>query len=143
MKENDYSISCEYVFRPRFSDMDSYMIAHHSNYFCWFEEARFYFLQKKMGLSAETISDLKIPVIDIFCKYHRPVEFGSEYVILLKVSGDYDNYKFQCDYRLLSSNKEKQYAKGYSTHVFLDNGEIMTRLPDDILAKFMKLVGNE
>jgi acyl-CoA thioesterase FadM len=51
-------ISFDYSIEPRFSDFDLYGIAHHSRYFYWFEEARFYFMKEIMDMTSDEVAEL-------------------------------------------------------------------------------------
>ena len=132
-----------YIIRPRFSDIDSYDIAHHSKYFCWFEEARFYFLFNCINLEKELIATMKFPVTNIYCKYYKPVIYGNDYVIKAKVEYEIGNPIIKYSYKLVNENQKVLYAKGYSEHIALDQeGNYVMDISDEIKEKLLSIQKN-
>ena len=126
----------KYKFRPRFADCDSYAIAHHSKYFCWFEEARFYFLFDCIKLDKKITESLKFPVVNIYCKYYKSVVYGNNYIVIAKIEFELNNPIIKFSYRLLSEDSKTLYAKGNSEHVTLDNeGNYVMEITEEIKEK--------
>src|SRR5258708_13428847 len=59
----------------RFADVDMMQVAHHSAYIHWFEQIRFSFLERIMGVQCEELTRAKIafPVIECHANYLPPV----------------------------------------------------------------------
>ncbi|MHB1391649.1 MAG: acyl-CoA thioesterase [Clostridia bacterium] len=133
-------ISFKYNFTPRFSDIDSYSIAHHSGFFYWFEEARYYFLQAILKVGIEDINKLRVPVTRLGCDYKKPVYFGEVYVIITKLIIPEDKPLLRFEYNIMNSTETIGFAQGFTEHVFVNNyGGLLFKIPDFILEKLEQL----
>lgn len=130
----------KYKFKPRFTDIDSYGIAHHSKYLCWFEEARFFFLESIMGLTSDNVIGYRFPVVRLEVNYKKPIKFGEYYIILSTLKCNYDKAKIKFEYKILDLLEKELLSDGYTEHVFLsEKGELLLNIPDIITEK-LKLV---
>lgn len=131
--------SFTYKFMPRFADIDSYSIAHHSKYFCWFEMARFHFMGEYLDLPLSTVHEFRSPVIRLGCEFNQPVLFGQEYTIETIVSYKLPKASLTFNYEI-KNDSGQLIAKGFTEHVFLNsNNELMLSFPDIILRKMLSL----
>jgi len=134
----------KYKFRPRFSDIDRYGIAHHSRYFYWFEEARFYWLNKALKLSIEEQLELYAPISNLSAEYKKPIVFEQDYIILCHVTvGDFKpTIKF--DYKIMDISEDTLFSLGYTEHVFTNSkGELLFEIPEYLIEYFKSLIIKE
>lgn len=132
--------SFKYSFKPRFSDIDKYGIAHHSKYFCWFEEARYYLLESILQISKENLLQLYAPIISLKAEYKKSIVFENTYVILVKVIINNFKAAAKFEYKIMDSNEEILFATGYTEHVFTKStGELLLETPDFLYDK-IKLI---
>ncbi|WP_192930254.1 acyl-CoA thioesterase [Alkaliphilus pronyensis] len=134
------TLSFKYKFKPRFSDIDRYGIAHHSKYFCWFEEARYYFLESILKIPQEELVQLYAPITSLKADYKKSIIFENSYVIVVSLSIDEFKSFVQFQYEIMDCNEETIYAKGLTEHVFTkSNGELLFEIPDFLYEK-IKLI---
>ena len=77
----------DYYFEPRFRDTDAYMVIHHSNYFCYFEEARYHFSEDILCFPTEIMDpeNVKFPVLKAECTYRIGIKYDfKKYCVHLK-----------------------------------------------------------
>ena len=70
-------------FRVRYAETDQMGFAHHSNHLVWFEVARLEFF-RDLGLSYDRLereSQTFLPVVEIRCRYMKPLFYDREFVI--------------------------------------------------------------
>lgn len=135
-----YKIKYTYDFQPAFSDIDSYNCAHHSKFFVWFENARIAFLNEKLELSSDFILKYKFPVVDLSCKFYRPIIFGKQYSIEVLVEVDDDVPIFRFKYRITGYQSRMLYAKGTTSHIISnDRKSICEVIPEELLHRINKL----
>ncbi|EPN5991728.1 acyl-CoA thioesterase [Enterococcus faecalis] len=129
-----------YTLQPRFSDFDSYGIAHHGKYLYWLEEARFDFIRKYFGEDEEhSIHMYKFPLTNQYLKYIKSFKPECTVAIRYNLKGDLISNKFQFFYRLFD-NKNQLCCKGMTTHVLLDDkGNLVKELPDVISDRLIKI----
>jgi acyl-CoA thioester hydrolase len=121
----------EYKFKPRFSDMDSYGIAHHSSFLLWFEESRYHFLEQELDLTRVAVNELRVPVNNLAIDYKRPVYFSGDYLIKGKLCFKQSVARLDFEYRVIDCKNSKLCAKGSTSHVFVnDEGILQLVLPD-------------
>lgn len=126
----------EYRFTPRFADIDSYQIAHHSKYFCWFEDARFYLLDEIIHLSKTDALTLRSPITRLGAEYKRPVLFAQEYIIHTKFIYDYHKPYIKFEYSILDLLETMVFCEAFTEHVFInEQGQLYLNLPDFVLDK--------
>lgn len=129
----------EYRLAPRHSDFDFYQMAHHSKYFCWFEEARFA-LFSQLTKAEDILLKYKLPVTNINCKYLRMVCDVGELRIKVNMVFDHEKPVIHFYYRLMDGKAKKLHAKGWSEHAFLDqDNNLLTMMPEDVVEIFHKL----
>ena len=110
----------EYTRRVYYYETDKMGIVHHSNYIRYMEEARVRALDQ-MGFSFSEMEKqgLSAPVIEISCRYHKPIVFDDEFTVRL-TGGMRSGAVFELDYTIVSG--ETLVAEGRSAHCFIRNG---------------------
>lgn len=126
----------KYKFTPRFADIDSYKIAHHSKYFCWFEEARFYLLGEILDFTKSDTVTIRSPITKLGAEYKRPVLFAEEYVIQTKFVYEYHKPYVKFEYTVMDLSEKNIFCEAYTEHVFInEQDQLYLNLPKYILEK--------
>lgn len=65
--------------RVRYAETDQMGVAHHANYFSWFEMARTD-LMRQRGLAYRDLEagGIRLPVIEAWCRYRAPARYDDE-----------------------------------------------------------------
>ena len=106
--------------RVRYSETGRQGVAHHANYFNWFDTA-LEELVRTCGLSYNDIEDLGYfltPVSDK-CRYYNPAIYNDELTVRLSVL-DISSVKVKFSYEIIREKDAKLIAVGQTTHVFVD-----------------------
>ncbi|MDQ2085438.1 thioesterase family protein [Herbivorax sp. ANBcel31] len=120
--------------RIRLAETDPYGIAHHSNYFTWFEEGRFDYFEKNTYEVSDmkNNSDVVYCNLSIKCKFLKSVGFKDEIQVKTYMSQPsiYARYLFQQE--IINKKTGEKVAECNSTMAGLSrkNWEIIT-LPED------------
>jgi acyl-CoA thioester hydrolase len=111
--------------RVRYKETDQMGIAHHSNYFVWFEIGRTD-LCREVGIPYSEIErrGYLLVVSEISCRFRTPFLYDDEVVIRTSV-GEIASRAMKFNYELYSAGDELS-ATGYSSHLWLD---MKTRRP--------------
>lgn len=114
-------IKYDYRFRGRFRDTDAYGMVHHSNYFCYFEEARYEFSDRVLRLYENQIMEkLKFPVISAECTYKNALYYDlEEYLVRLKFR-ILEAARVEFVYEIRGEGTKKIYAKGRTVHAIIN-----------------------
>ncbi|MGI6256700.1 MAG: acyl-CoA thioesterase [Anaerovoracaceae bacterium] len=134
-----------YNFSVRFRDTDAYGIVHHSNYFCYFEEARYNFSEKVLKLYEQGVmTKLKFPVISAECIYKNALGYAlEEYQVHLKFR-ILEGARIEFRYELLKENERKIYAKGRTVHAILnEEDKLCLQLPKSLQELKERISRNE
>ena len=133
-----------YYFKPRHADFDEYGIAHHSKYFCWFEEAR-YECFEQFGEAFNNLYTLyKFPLSDAKVKYLRPVADTRELCVKVSIELPIKVAVLKIGYRLVEKTTGILLAKGYTNHVFTNKRlELLTKVPKEFLEIVNMLMENQ
>lgn len=133
-------IQNNYLMSPSFSDIDGYQIAHHSKYFCWFEDARFDFLNRKLKMNVQEIENIKVLITNISCQYKRPALFGNKYEIRTTFVFDIKKPQFSFKYKMVDAITRKLVCIGYTEHVMInESGGLMLNYPKLFLNKIKQI----
>ena len=131
------NVTFKYNFRPRFSDIDRYGIAHHSRYFYWFEEARFYWLNKILNVSIEDQLELYAPISNLSADYKKPIIFEQDYVILCHVTAADFKPVVRFEYKIMDVSEDILFSVGHTEHVFTNSkGELLLEIPEYLIKHF-------
>ena len=123
--------------RVRFYDTDEMGVAHHANYFRWFENGRVEFL-RAIGITlGEMVDDgILFPIVEVSAKYFHPAKFDDE--IEIETTGvNLTKAKWDFSYKVRRVSDGEILVEGFSRNVFTNaaTGKI-TRLPEKYFAKF-------
>lgn len=132
-------------FRIRFGDTDAYGIVHHSNFYNYFEEARFQFSADYLGFSEDMANNsaVKFPIIESSCIYRNPLKFSLDYYIIELEFRIVESSKLEFKYVIKDINKKKKYAYGKTVHVIVDEqNKLCVDMPEWLDEK-IKLLSNE
>lgn len=71
------------LIKPRFCEIDSLKITHHSKYIPWLEEASFNFVERVIGISRQELMDMDIynPISSLNCEYKKGVRWSDQVLI--------------------------------------------------------------
>lgn len=124
-------------YRVKFFDTDIMGVAHHSNYFRWFETARVEFL-RALGINLNEMinNGILFPIIDVDAKFHAPARFDDE--LEIEIAPEIlSKAKMKFNYAIRRRGNEKILVEGSSTNVFTHNDKIC-RLPEKFFDKLVK-----
>ena len=132
-----------YVRKINYYETDQMKVVHHSNYFRYFEEARTFFLEE-LGFPYAKLEEEQLisPVVQISCRYKKPVLYGETVHILVrlvKLSG----VRCRFVYEVADEETGELRAVGSSEHCFIDGtGKIvaMNRSCPEFFEAFRKEV---
>ena len=127
-----------YSFRVRYAETDQMGIAHHSNYFVWFEEGRSNFC-RDLGLpyGEWEKNDVFMPVVEVHCRYKSPLLYDE--LVTMEV--------FPCErgaatvtfgYHLRHGDGRLA-AEGWTKHAFADAQGRLIRRETDFIRRLKKL----
>ena len=106
--------------RVRYKETDQMGIAHHSNYFVWFEIGRTD-LCRATGISYAEIErrGYILVVTEISCRYRTPFRYDDEVLIRTSV-GEMGSRLMKFTYELFDVDGREKRANGFSSHIWLD-----------------------
>lgn len=119
------------IFRVRYAETDAMGVAHHSNYFVWFEAGRTE-LMRSLGWSYRQMEDeagVRLPVIEASCRFLRPVRYDDE-VVVKTTARLMSRVRVAFDYELLRPADGTLLAQGRTVHAAVDAGGRPCRLPE-------------
>ena len=115
-----------YSRKAHYHETDQMGIIHHANYLKWMEEARVAFMED-LGFSYKRLEAEGIvsPVMEIGILYRRPVNFGDEVEIRLKITA-YKGTRLELSYAFYELVDGSLCTKATSKHCFLKDGRIIS-----------------
>lgn len=124
-------IEYSYEFRVRFRDTDAYGMVHHSNFFCYFEEARYEFSKNILKLfESQAGRNLKFPVILAECTYKNALCYDLECCQVKLKFRVTEGIKVEFLYEIRKKGNAKIYAKGRTVHAVInEDGKLCVTLP--------------
>jgi acyl-CoA thioester hydrolase len=116
--------------RVRFAETDAQGIAHHANYFVWFELARVAYLAEYAGgYNALREQGLEATVVEGHARYLVPARFDDVIRIWLRCA-DVRGARFRYEYALERVTDGLRIADGWTSHACVDAKTLRpTRLP--------------
>lgn len=125
------------IIEPRFCEIDSLKIVHHSRYVAWYEESYFNFLQNVIGLSKKYLLNLGIynPIASLNCNYKQSVRWND--IVLITTRMNYSSLAyFVMEHKLTTlANPQKVIATANIKHIFTDsNLKLMISTPEKYLS---------
>lgn len=118
-------LTYQYKFSIRFRDTDSYGVIHHSNYFCYFEEARYHFAMDVLSLYEDglKVNNIKFPVLEANCIYKHALTYEqNNFYVDLKFRTVNDS-KLEFLYEIKSESDNRRYASGRTVHGVLNQDD--------------------
>lgn len=105
--------------RVRYGETDQMGIVNNANYPTYYEEARTDWLLQ-LGLSYKKMEEegIMMPLIDLYCKYHRPALYDDVLTIKTAVK-EMPSSKIRFDYTIYNQDGEL-INKGYSQQAFVN-----------------------
>ena len=139
--KTDY-IDYEHICFPRFEDMDSYGILHHSRYLLLIEEAKLAFMQNPEYFGRNVLEeDVKFLISEIQITYVNAIKYkvGVPAVVKLRF-GIEEDIKIVFEFQIYYENKLA--CKGKAIHIATDqNNHIKLELPDGLVERYEILKG--
>lgn len=129
--------------RVRFSDTDAMGIAHHSNYFRFFEVARTDWIKQK-GYDYRMFEHdgFHLALISASAQFKKPTRFDDEIEIRIKAQVDGLRVFFEYEVHMVDAGPKGQVkpgallATGETVHVTVDKNMRPARLPQNIVELF-------
>jgi acyl-CoA thioester hydrolase len=118
--------------RVRYPETDQMGVAHHTSHLVWFEIGRTE-MMRSLGCSYADLEreQLFLPVVEVTCRYHRPVGYDDRVVVETGVA-DVGPARIRFQYRLLRPDTDELIATGTTLHAALNGKRRPTRLPQAI-----------
>jgi acyl-CoA thioester hydrolase len=116
--------------RVRYAETDQMGVVYYGNYLTWFEVGRTDLL-RQMGESYRKLEEdegFYLPVVEAFCRYHRPARYDDLVDIVTRASRP-SRARIQFDYQLSRAADGELLAKGSTLHVIVDQDGRPRRLP--------------
>jgi acyl-CoA thioester hydrolase len=112
-----------YCRKANFYETDQMGIIHHSNYICWFEEARVDYLEQ-INFNYNKVSEYGIDfaVIDVYCEYKSMVRFGDTVHIYASLS-EIESMRMTVNYKIVDAASGRICTLGKTKHFFYDNNK--------------------
>jgi acyl-CoA thioester hydrolase len=122
------------TFHVRYAETDAMRVAHHANYFVWFEMGRAAFCRER-GIDygdMETTHGLFLPIVEAHCRYVAPARYD-DFLTLAVWSKEITKRTLRFGYLLTRDGT--LLAEGETYQILVDaNGRPRT-LPPDLAAK--------
>ncbi len=136
MSKNSEKKTFEYQRPVAYYETDAMGVVHHSNYLRIFEDARVAWLRHKgLAKTHQPHSDVVYAVVDVHCRFMRPLRFGDEITVKLQVKQD--GAKFLFRYAIFKKTDKKTdeaaVCVGHTLHVAIDQKFKITKPPDELL----------
>ncbi|NOY78158.1 MAG: acyl-CoA thioesterase [Calditrichaeota bacterium] len=116
-------------FRVRYVETDQMGIAHHSNYFAWFECGRAE-LMRELGYTYAQMEKegILMPIVEVHCKYIRPA-FYDDLLELRTVVDGLPRARIKLSYVITRVETGEKIAEGDTTLAFLNEDRKPIRAP--------------
>jgi acyl-CoA thioester hydrolase len=127
-----------YTFRVRYAETDQMGIAHHSNYFVWFEEGRSNFC-RDIGLpyGEWEKNGVFMPVVEVHCRYKSSLLYD-EPVTMEVFPAERGAATVTFGYRLRHEDGRLA-AEGWTKHAFADEQGRLIRRETDFIRRLKEL----
>ena len=126
--------------KVHFYETDGMKVAHHANYFKWFEEARVEYMRAG-GLSLNDLMDQGVvfPIMEVSAKYLLPAQYD-DYLLIRTYLREVDRAKLVFEYEVYRESDGALLTVGRSlnTYTKIDTGRI-ARMPKAQLEQFMEI----
>ena len=121
--------------KVRFVETDAMGVAHHSNYFRWFEMGRVEFLkQNNISLNDLIVRGIVFPITDVECKYKHSAKFD-DWILIKTEAESITPVKMIFNYQVIREADGVLLAQGRTQNVFTTKDGKITKLSQDIYQK--------
>jgi acyl-CoA thioester hydrolase len=121
---------CTSSIRVRYAETDQMGIAHHAEYFAWFEVGRTDLLRQRGMTYRELEADgLRLPVIDARARYLRPAHYDDVLEVRTRLVA-LGGARLSFEYEVHRQGTEGPLATGETEHAAVDPSGRPRRLPD-------------
>lgn len=115
--------------KVRFVETDMMGVAHHSNYFRWFEMGRVEYLrQVGIYLNELMAAGIVFPITNVDCQYRASAKFD-DYILIETTLAEVSRAKMVFRYDVRREADGVLLAAGHTTNVFTDHDGKIIRLP--------------
>ncbi len=106
--------------KVRYVETDQMGIAHHSNYYAWFEIGRCNYMAT-CGITYKSIEEqgILLPLIESSCRYIHRAEF-EDVLIIKTMLKELNGVKAIFNYEVIREVDQKLIAKGSTSHAFIN-----------------------
>lgn len=118
--------------RVRYAETDAMGVAHHANYFVWFEAGRTEYT-RAMGLPYREVEagGVRLVVIEAHCHFHRSARYDD--VVAVRTSlRDVSKATLTFAYDVVAKGDGARLAHGYTVHAAIDVGGRVRRIPEAV-----------
>ena len=118
--------------RVRYAETDQMGIAHHAEYFAWFEVGRTDLLRQR-GCTYRELEEqgLRFPVIEVAARYLKPARYDDVLEIRTRLTS-LTPVRLSFEYEVHREGTAGPLATGSTVHASLDRDGRPRRLPDDL-----------
>lgn len=117
----------------RFNDIDLIGHVNNATFLTYFEEARWKFFAEIFG--KENLTKINFIIASIEIDYENPIFPLDEPLVIMWIS-DIGRTSFRFNYKIVSKDRERMFARGSSVQVFYDYSENRPiKVPDEFLEK--------
>jgi acyl-CoA thioester hydrolase len=123
--------------RVRYAETDGMGIAHHKNYFVWFEVGRTEFCRRR-GLTYREVEALGFfsVVVEASCQYKKPLRYDDRFIVRT-VLREATPKKFVFDYDVLRKDDREVLATGHTVHIIVNREGHVSPLPPEVLGTLL------
>ena len=118
----------------RYAETDQMRVAHHANYFVWFEAARSEYCRRySVDYSALEASGYAMPVVEARCRYLQPARYDDELIVTVRAA-DVSSRILRFEYTVLRG--ADKLAAGETRQVLVDRSGRSVPFPLELRALF-------
>jgi acyl-CoA thioester hydrolase len=133
-------VSRETIVRVRYPEVDRMGIAHHANYFVWFEMARTEWLREtgRTYRELEEVDGIQLPVVRAGAQYRAPARYDDRLQVrarLASVGGSRIRFEYQLR---RAGSLDGLLATGYTEHATVNRQGRPIRIPDDLRCRLLE-----
>jgi len=116
--------------RVIYGETDAMGIVYYANYLRWFEIGRTEFM-RSLGITYKDLEaqGLRLPVSEVFCKYHQSARYDDVLVIETRV-GFLKRASIQFAYRIFRKDDGAELVTGTTLHAFVNPQGKILPVPD-------------
>lgn len=106
--------------KVRYKETDQMGVAHHTNYYTWFEVGRGEFM-REFGITYRQMEEMgfMLPVLETHCKYIKSALFEDELLIRTSIES-YKGVRITMKYSVIRNSDNELLAEGTTVHAVTD-----------------------